>query len=220
MNHATALRFPIFSIAEFDFMRFALRASSGALALLLCFTIILSGCTFASFVAAAEARLPVVVQMITNITNVVAAPYSPAIQAFGALAIASLQIACGNPAPGARNCDPASLVGQFQAATDPALKTLLLQKIQAALQSVQGHLADILKLAGPAIPQFVQIAITTGIGLAVLTIGSLISLIPPSLTPAAIRATIQQATQPPSRRDLIKRFNAAVSGQFPAATIR
>src|SRR5579862_7109014 len=93
-----------------------------SLVLLLSLVLIVAGCSFSSFVAAAEADLPVVIQMISNITAIAAPGIALPIQAGGSAAIAALQIACGTPAPGATKCDPTSLVGQYQAATDAAVK--------------------------------------------------------------------------------------------------
>lgn len=192
-------------------------AAKASLALVLSLTVTLYGCSFASFVAAAEADLPVVQQIVVNITNVVAPGVSTEIQAAGSLALAALQVVCGTPAIGASKCDPTSLIGQYQASgsTDASL----LAKIQAALATVNSHLTDMLALA-KNLSSTVAAAIVTAVGLALSTVTSILSLIPASPTPASLKATLAHATRPPSARKLKSQYNAAVKGQFPSAVIR
>lgn len=191
-----------------------------SLVLLLSACLILIGCSFASVTAAIEADLPVVMQMITNISNVVAPGISPAIAAAGALALAALQIVCGTPAIGAAQCDPASIVGQYQATPT----TTLLQKIDAALNAANTHITAMLALA-KGLSGTVQAAITTAIGLALSTVVSLISLIPTVASAVAgklkatgaVKATLATVPQP---KNLKSAYNAAMAPQFPLAVIR
>jgi hypothetical protein len=189
------------------------------LAITLCVTITISGCSFASFTQKVEQDLPVVLQIVTNLTTIVAPQFSAPIQAVGALAMTSLQLACGNPAPGATKCDATSLVGQYQAATDPAVKTSLLQKIQASLLTVQAHLTDMLKLAS-GLPPADAAAITVGVALAVATITAILSMIPASASLSHRAAAAALGVEPPSRSQLVKQFNQAVGQRFPNAVVR
>ena len=181
---------------------------------MLAVTLVVGGCSFASFIAAAEADLPVVLQMITNITNIVAPGVSVPIAAAGALALTSLQILCGTPAISATKCDPTSLVGQYQAAPS----TTLLQKIQAALLTVNGHINAMLQVAN-GLPPGVGAAIVVAIGIALSTVTSILSMIPPSANPAALKVTLATAHKPAKPAALKVSFNAAISGQYPAAVV-
>jgi hypothetical protein len=187
-----------------------------------CVILFVQGCSFSSFTAAAEADLPVVVQMVTNITNIVAPGVSAAIQAAGGIALASLQIACGSPAIGATKCDPTSLIGQYQAATDTATKTTILQKIQAALAAANAHITDMLNLAKGLSPT-IAAAIVTGLGLALQTVTMLLSLIPVGAMMATARGRNLAKTALktlPSPKQLKASFNAAIGVQFPNAVVR
>ena len=131
--------------------------------LVLISAITLAGCTFASFVAAAEADVPVVIVMIQNITNIVAPGVSPEIAAAGALALSALVILCGNPAIGANTCDPSSLIGQYQASN--STDTTVLAKIQAVLQTINTHITSMLALA-KGLPSSVGASIVAAVGVA------------------------------------------------------
>lgn len=209
MNHAL----PLWTIRGFEF-RTPKWFAHVLLIALLAVTLTVMGCSFASFISAAEADIPVVVQMITNITNVVAPGVSAPIVAAGTLAIAALQIVCGTPAAGATSCDPASLVGQYQAAPTATL----LQKIQVTLLTVNGHISSMLQLAS-GLPPGIGAAIVVAIGLALSTITAVISMIPPSTTPVALKATMAKATKPMAAKTLKAQFNAAIAPQFPRAVI-
>lgn len=185
---------------------------------LVSFCLILSGCSFSSFVAAAEADLPVVIQIVSNLTALAVPGFTLPLQAGGALALASLQILCGAPAPGAKQCDPTSLVGQYQAATDTPTKMSLLQKCQAALSTANGHISAILQLAS-GLPPADGAAIVTGLGLALSTVTAILSMIPPSASPTALGATLKKAVMPPPADKLKLAFNTAIGGQYATAII-
>jgi hypothetical protein len=188
--------------------------------LMLC--VILSGCSFASFAAAVETDLPVVIQMVTNITNIVAPGVSVAIQAAGGLALASLTILCGTPAIGASKCDPTSLVGQYQLATDSGVKTSLLQKIDIALTAVNSQINNMLALAKGLNPA-IGAAIVTAVGIALETVTLLLTLIPVSLNPRlGVKLGVLHTSSslyPQKPGTLKKRFNAAIGTQFPGAVV-
>lgn len=192
--------------------------SIASLVLLISLTLVVAGCSFASFVSAAESDLPVVIQMIANITLIVAPGIALPIQTGGALALAALHIACGTPAPGSAKCDATSLVGQYQATTDAQVKASTLQKIQAALSTANGHIASILQLAS-GLPPNDGAAIVTALGMALATVTSILSMIPANASPAALGATLRKATMPPPAAKLKLGFNLAIGQQFPAAVI-
>jgi len=205
-------------------------AGNLALIVMLSLSLTLAGCTFASFIAAVQEDLPVVIQMVSNITNIVAPGVSVEIQTAGGLALASLAILCGAPAIGATQCDATSLVGQYQAATDGPTKTTLLQKIQAALSAVNGQLQKIITL-GNGIPTSVGAAIVTAVGVALSTITLLISLVPVAQasikngTSLKVELTKAQSAgrvvQYPDRaKTLKKNYNAAVVSHWPTAVVR
>lgn len=190
--------------------------------ILLCVTLTLSGCifgSFANFVSVAEADLPVVVQMISNITTIIAPGVSPAIAAGGALAVSALVLACGNPVKGSAKCDPTSLVGQYQA--NPS--ATLLGKIQQALSTATSHVTDMLALA-KGLPQNVAASIATALSIALATVTSIISLIPVGMKLLANRrATLSAAEKRvlqtiPHPKELRARFDAATN-QWPSAAI-
>jgi hypothetical protein len=190
-----------------------------AFVLVLCAVVtFVSACSFASFTAAAEADVPVVVQMITNITNIIAPGVSPAIAAAGALALAALQVACGNPAPGAAKCDPTSLIGQYQATPSATL----LQKIDVALQTVNSHITDMLALA-KGLSASVQAAIVAALGVALQTVTALIGLIVPVTSLSAAMRSGSQLKKAMklvhSAKQVKSDWNAAVSAQWPSAVI-
>ena len=203
-------------VVEFGSWRWLRRWS---LIVLVSVTLILAGCGFASFVAAAEADVPVVVQMVTNITNYVAPSVSPAIQAAGTLAIAGLTLLCGTPAVGATMCDPSSLIGQSQATPT----TTTLRKIDAALTTVNQHITDMLTLA-KGLPANVGAAIVAGVGIALATVTSLIALIPAAAAKMAgnlkTAKELVKASGLPKPDVLKKEFNAAIGTQYPAAIVR
>jgi hypothetical protein len=178
-------------------------------------------CSFASFAAAAEADVPVVVQMISNITNLVAPGVSAAIVAAGGLALSALTILCGTPAIGAQKCDPTSLIGQYQATPS----TTLLQKIQVALQTVNSHITDMLALA-KGLSANVAAAIVAALGVALETVTALVGLIPAASnvlsTPSMRYSTAfkQQMSLVHSRRRIKKDFNDAISPLFPKAVVQ
>jgi hypothetical protein len=189
---------------------------------LLVVTIVVGGCSFANFVAAAEADLPVVIQMVSNITSIVAPGVSVAIQAAGGLTLASLQLLCGSPVPGSTKCDATSLVGQYQASPDSATQATLLQKIDAALTTANAHITEMLSLA-KGLPQAVGASIVVGIGLALQTVVALISLVPVAKVAAAgnrkASATLAKAVLPPKPHELKAAFNTAIGQSFPAAMV-
>ncbi|HVI06996.1 MAG TPA: hypothetical protein VND65_01755 [Candidatus Binatia bacterium] len=193
-----------------------------ALVVVLSLSLVLIGCNFASFVEAAEKDLPIVLSIVTNITNIMAPGVSPLLQLGGTAALTSLAIVCGTPAPGATQCDATSLVGQYQAATDQATKLSLLQKIQVALTAANSKLSDslnVLSTVGANVPANAVDAIRVSIALAQTTIAAVISMIPSSASPTALKATLQHAAQPPQPKDLKLKYNNAVRGAFPTAAI-
>lgn len=189
---------------------------------LLSLCLILAGCSFANFTAAAEADIPVVIQMITNITNIVAPGVSAGIVAAGTLAVASLTILCGTPAIGASKCDATSLVGQYQLATDSGIKATLLQKIDAALTAVNSQVGNMLALAKGLNPS-IGAAIVTAVGVALSTVTLLLTLIPVSLNARlGAKGWIFHTTraQYPEKPDSLKaRYNAAIGTQWPTAVV-
>jgi hypothetical protein len=191
-----------------------------ALVLVISLSLVLVGCNFASFVEAAEKDLPIVVSIVTNITNIMAPGISAAIQIGSTAALASLAIVCGTPAPGATQCDATSLVGQYQTASDQAIKLSLLQKIQVALSAANSKLSDslqVLTTVGVSVPQNAVDAIRVSIALAQTTIAAVISMIPSS--PTALKATLQRSAQPPQPKDLKLKYNNAIRAAFPTAAI-
>jgi hypothetical protein len=213
---------PLWTIAgpEFGSWRWLRNFS---IAVLLSVTLILLGCGFSSFVAAAEADVPVVVHIVQNITNVIAPAISSAIQTYGNLALGVLMVLCGTPALGAVTCDATSLIGQYQAAIDPLIKTSLLQKIQDGLATLSTHLSAMLNLAN-GLAQNVALAISTAVGIALATVTALITLLPVTKLPtlAAQKAAVKKlAKTVPLRnaKEIKSDYNSAIAAQFPAAVL-
>jgi len=179
--------------------------------------LVLSGCTFASFVAAAEADVPVVQQMITNITNIIAPGISPDIAAAGALALSALVLLCGNPSLTATQCDPTSLVGQYQASN--STDTTILAKIQAVLQTVNTHITAMLNLA-KGLSASVGASIVAAIGVALTTVTSLMSLVGLKVALRTAAPTKDLLKSVPEPGKLKKQFNAVVGSQWPMAKIQ
>ena len=183
--------------------------------------IALVACSFASFASAAESDIPVVIQMISNITNIVAPGVSAILATAGATAVATLVVLCGSPAPGATQCDPTSMVGQYQAATGAA-KTTLLQKIQAALTAANNSITAMLNIA-KGLPTSVAAAIVTAIGVALQTVTLLISLVPVAVSTSlgAMSSVQRNALKAiPHPKVLKAQFNAAIGSQYPAAVLQ
>jgi hypothetical protein len=178
----------------------------------------LTGCSFSSFIAAAEADLPVVVTMITNITNIIAPAVSAEIVLAGTFAESGMEVLCGKPPLGSKSCDATSLVGEYQAAADASIKLSILQRIRVVMLAVQGHLSDMLKI-GPGVPQGIAAALSSAVGLAVLTLTEVISLIPVSTSITSRMGTMAAAQKPPSPKALRQAFNNSVRAQFAAAQI-
>lgn len=189
--------------------------------LLICVALI--ACSFASFTAALEEDIPTVIAMVTNITNIVAPGVSAILATAGTAAIAALVLLCGMPAPGASKCDPSSLVGQYQAATDTGTKTSLLQKIQAALAAANSHIAQMLSIA-QGLPSAVGAAIVAAVSIALQTTALLLTLIPIGMKVAANTAlTAADKTSlkgVPRAKALKSQFNAAIGARWPNATIK
>lgn len=198
-----------------SFERFHGLAILPAFLLIISAALVLAGCTFASFVAAAEADVPVVQQMITNITNIVAPGVSPEIAAAGALALSALALLCGNPVLGATTCDPSSLVGQYQASN--STNTTVLAKIQAVLETVNTHITAMLNLA-KGLPASVGASIVAAIGVALTTVTSLMSLVGLKVV-AATSTTKQLLKSVPHPAAIKSQFNAAIGTSYPAAIV-
>jgi len=185
---------------------------------LLSICLVVAGCSFASVAAALEEDIPVILQMITNITTIMAPGVSGEVTTAGALAMTALQIICGTPAIGATKCDATSLVGQYQASPS----TTILQKIDAALATANSHINAMLA-AAKGISSAVGAAIVTAIGLALATVTSLMSLMPAATMALAgnaqATALASKATLPPRAKVLKMTFNAVVSPQFPLAVV-
>lgn len=194
------------------------RLSRASLALFLCITVTLMGCSFASFAAAAEADIPVVIQMVTNITNIVAPGISPEIALAGGLALGGLTILCGSPLHGASKCDPSSLIGQLQNTTDPSAKQSLLQRIQATLSAINSHIGDMLALA-KGLPASVGAVIVSAVGIALTTVTLLLSLVGVGVSAKLSAMDKQTLKNIPSAKNLRKQFNAAIGAQYPQAVI-
>jgi len=184
----------------------------GVVSLALCLTVLV-GCSFASFTAAAEEDIPVVIQMVTNITNIIAPGVSADIVLAGNTALASLQILCGSPAPGAKSCDPTSLIGQYDANASASL----LSKIQAALSAVNVNISKMLALA-TGLPPSIGAAIVTAISVALATVTSLISIVGVGLTAqtSAVNSALKSC---PRAKTVKKQWNSAVKAQWPSAAI-
>jgi hypothetical protein len=219
---ASTQAIPLWTIAgpEFGSWRWLRNFS---IAVLLSVTLILMGCGFASFVAGAEADLPVIVHIVQNITNVIAPGVSSAIQQGGTLALGILAVLCGAPALGAATCDATSLVGQYQVATDAQIKATLLQKIQAGLSTLSDHLSQMLNLAN-GLPQNIALAISVAVGIALSTVTALISLLPITKLPtlAAQKAAVKKlAKTVPLRnaKQIKSAYNSAIAAQFPGAVL-
>lgn len=189
-----------------------------SLIVLLSVCLILLGCSFASFVSAAEADVPVVIQMVSNITNIVAPGVSAALQAAGALAMIALTIACGMPAPGATKCDPTSLIGQYQATPTATI----LAKIQSALSTTNGHIMEMLALA-QGLPAGISAAIVAAVGVALATINALMGMLPAATAYMAgnlkLAKKIVDASQPQKPGKIKAAFNEAIGAKYPAAVI-
>lgn len=194
---------------------------------LLSVCLILVGCSFASFVSAVQADLPVVLGIITNVTMFIAPGISIPLAAAGALALAALAVACGSPAHGAMKCDSTSLIGQYQSATDPALKTSLLQKVQAALATINMHIGSMLTIA-KGLPPAAASAIITAVSLALATVTGILALIPVAAQPASAQKKAARDAQDRLKaqgmelkdaKTLRRAYNDAVKAQFPAAVL-
>lgn len=209
---------PLFTISGPEFGSWKwLRVWS--LIVLLSVCLILAGCTFASFVQAAEADVPVVIQMVVNITNLVAPGVSGPIQAAGLLAIVSLTLLCGMPAPGADKCDPSSLIGQYQATPTATI----LAKIQAALATTNAHVTQMLALAH-GLSAAVGAAIVAALGVALATVTALIGMLPAATAFMAgnkrLAKKIVTAVAPQKPGVIKTAFNEAIGTQYPTAVIR
>jgi hypothetical protein len=214
MELALSFPRPIFSWRSFDkFHRFFVLP---LFLLVLIAAITLSGCSFASFVAAAEADVPVVITMIQNITNIVAPGVSPDIAAAGALALSALALLCGSPAIGAAVCDPSSLIGQYQASN--STDASVLAKIQAVLQTVNSHITAMLALA-KGLPASIGASIVAAIGVALTTVTSLMSLVGLKAVYRTAAPTKQLLKTIPKPATLKSQFNAAIGTQYAAAMI-
>lgn len=182
-------------------------------------SLVLAGCTFSSFVAAAEEDIPVVIQMITNITTIIAPGYSAEIQAAGTLALAGLKELCGTPAIGATKCDQTSLIGQYQASAS----TTILQKIDAALTAVNTHISSMLALAKGLSSGYGN-AIVVAVGIALSTVTALMGMLPAAHLLAAgklgeSKTAIQVAVKPERAKQLKAQFNLAIIQSFPQAIV-
>ena len=215
MELALSFPRPVFSWRSFDRFHRVFVLPVFLFLLIVCLS--LMGCSFASFVAAAEADVPVVQQMITNITNIVAPGVSPDIAAAGALALSALALLCGNPSPGATVCDPSSLVGQYQASN--STDTTILAKIQAVLQTVNTHITAMLNLA-KGLPADVGASIVAAIGVALTTVTSLMSLVGLKVAFRTAAPTKELLKNVPEAKKIKKQFNAAISLKWPQAALR
>lgn len=186
---------------------------------LLAVSMTLMGCNFASATAAIEADVPVILQMITNITALVAPGVSVGVAMAGGLALASLQVLCGTPKIGATECDPTSLVGQYK--TSP--NTTILQKIDAALSTVNVHINAMLAIA-KGLPAGIASGIVTAIGIALATVTSLMSLMPAAVAMARgnqkLGVTLTKKIAMPLKPGQLKdAFNTAIQAQYPTAVL-
>lgn len=176
----------------------------------------IAGCSFASFVSAAEADIPVVETMIGNVATFVAPGVSPALAVAGTATMAVLVVLCGSPAAGASKCAASSLVGQYQAATGSA-QTTLLEKIQAVLSAANSQVGNMLAIA-KGLPASVGASIATALGVALATVTSLLQLVGTgALANATAAAKLKNFPHP---KDLKRQFNAAIAARYPAAALR
>lgn len=197
--------------------------------------LVAAGCTFASFVSQTEKLLPVVVQGVISIGNIIAlATQNPAIAASdkaimttaSATVTSTLQELCGQPAAGATTCDTGSLVGQYQGAPASS-KATLLEKIDTAIGIVNQNLTQILNTAH-IFDATLASQIAEGVGFALSTILSIQSLWP-APTPTAAQTRMEARAKlpvglvvpkhPPSRKDFVKHFNKTFAS-FPQYALR
>lgn len=203
-----------------------MKIAKPALLGLICATLILSGCSFASFIAAAEADLPPAVAAVVALTTIIAPGISPAIQAASALALTTMNLLCGSPAIGASQCDPTSLIGQYQAAasctptaTTPCPSTgTLLQKIQVALATVSSHLNDILT-AAKVLDPLTRAIISAAVALVIELVNTVASFIPATMSMRGVAKAQAALSNAMSAKDFRSRWNGIVKVQYPKAVI-
>ena len=200
-----------------------------SLVILIGMALIITGCGFASFVAAAEADLPVAISAVSNILAFVLPGIGSSLAtSIGQAMLQSLVVLCGNPVAGATKCDPNSLIGQYVVAPSATL----LQKIQVLLSDVNSKIAQIISIANGVItvPQIVVLAVTGGFAIVLQVINAVMSWIPAAAAKFGFSLAIGMAvtnptgvpltpTQPPSRANLVKQINAALHS-YPQALVQ
>jgi len=188
--------------------------------------LVLAGCGvhFASFISTAESDLPVIIQTVVNVLDSIAPQLNSSIvMSLGASTLATLKLLCGSPAPGAMQCDAASLVGEYHAAPT----TTLLLKIQSALSAINANLNQIIGIVQGLVnvPQSVVLAIDGAFGIALTIINAILSLAPAAAralkvvlapNPSDVPST---PTAPLTRAELVRRINAAFAS-FPKAQVQ
>jgi len=169
------------------------------LAVVLCLAVTVYGCT-TGWISQALADLPVVLNIVTAILSLTDVEAVPQAQAAGAQAETDLQ-------------NLQKFLSDYQAAKDAATQRDALTNVQAALQAAEQDLSAILAAVHIQNPAK-QAAIAAAVGVALSVVVSVESLLPGSAPKAA------QAVKLPSPKDLRHRFNSAVSGAYPEATLK
>jgi hypothetical protein len=169
----------------------------GLLAISLAFALVVSGCNVAQWITVAENDLPVILQIVVSILNIVDVRAVPAAQAAGVQAQTDLALA-------------QQLVVQYKAGD----KGTTLSEVNSALIAVNTDVAAILSaihINNPA----KQAAITAGIGVALSTLLAIESLIPV----ASGAKAASSAVKPPSARAVKNQFNSVIKLQYPQAVL-
>jgi hypothetical protein len=171
-----------------------------AMCILLTGVMFATGCS-SNWINVALQDLPILVQIATSILGIVNSAQGSALDPAAQIAIT----AAGAEAK-ADLLLVQQLVNEYQAATKDA-KPGIAAKIDAALDSVQQHLGDVLTVAHIKDPTL-RATITAAVGLAISTVLALKSMVP--TTGTQLRA--RKATRAPNPGDLKSQFNDIVAG--------
>lgn len=174
---------------------------------ILSLALILAGCS-TSWINAALADLPVITEVAVNIASLVAGAQSDGSNGASAAnspAVTEVQTIANQVKSDLTLVQ--SLISSYQSAS-AAQKPAVVQKISAALADIQTNLNAILTAAHVK-DGALQATITAAVGVAVTTIASIESLLPPSAPASASGAVhASAAVKPPSASQLKKQFNA------------
>jgi hypothetical protein len=189
------------------------RIAKGTLAFVLAAALVISGCS-AAWLQTAINDVPVVIQIVTSILQLVAAAQGKGadptmlqqVANIGAEAQKDLQLV-------------QSLIQQYQAAAATA-KPGIMAQIDTALTTAQTNLNQILVVFHIDNPQL-QATIAGSLGLALATLMEVQSLIPPPPNAPAARMKVSaKALQPRPPKVLKEEFNYIVTSHgFPEAAI-